>query len=362
MKRIYLNISFILLLIFMGIGVFNPLVPLKAFAVQGPPDPPNPPAPLSNDNIGFNGNDLMKFMGPPSDDLVSVGQDRIIGQDEVIERNVVVIGADLTVYGQINGDAVCIGGDLTVGPQGVIKGNIVNVGGTMDVDPSARTYKDRVNVQDPFGFIKGMSGMDVQKLGGKINLVAKILRIVMDCVYFILLSFFALLLTTFMPRHFENIEEKLRNEFPRCVLLGIASMVGFPIIVIAFIITIVGIPAVPFLLLACLLCSLTGYIVFSRILGERLLPEKAVILQILAGLLLLHSPLLIGDLLFLTGGTIPSAIGHVFRSIGTIIIISVNFIGLGAVIYALLARREKTRLHTIQTGKLSGSSDNGNAI
>lgn len=355
MNRISSKISIILLLIFLGIGAFNALAPLKAFAIQAPGNPPEPPAPPEppeppappesplNGNNGFNGNDFIKYMGPRSGDLVSVGQDRIIGQDEVIESNVVVIGADLTVYGRINGDAVCIGGDLTVGPQAVINGDLVNVGGTLDVDPSARTYKDRVNVQDPFGVLKGMRDVDIQKIGGSFNLVAKILRIVMDFVYLVLLLFFALLLTTFMPVQFNNIEEKFSNEFPKCVLSGIATMVGLPIIIIAFVITVVGIAAVPFLLLASLFFSLTGYIVFSRILGRRLLPEKAIMLQILTALLLLHSPLIIGDLFLFPSGTLLSAIGHLFRAVGIILVLSINFIGLGAVVYALFAKQEKAQ-------------------
>lgn len=359
MNRISSNISFILLLIFLGMGVFTTFAPIRAFAVQGPPAPP---APLLNGNNDFNGNDLMKYMGPHSGDSVSIGQARIIEQDEVIENNLVVIGADLTVYGRIDGDAVCIGGDLTVGPQAEIKGDIVNVGGTLDVNPSARTYKDRVNVQDPFGLLKGMTSVDIQKVGGKINYITKILRIVMDCVFFILLLFFALILTTFMPGQFKNVEEKLSNEFPKCVLLGIASMVGFPIIILAFLITIVGIPVIPLLLLAFILFSLTGYIVFSKMLGGRLLPEKAIMLQILAGLLLLHSPLLIGDLLLLPGGMILSATGHLFRIVGIILVFSLNFIGLGAVIYALMARKKPIEPYVIQPDGFPGSSGNGNAI
>lgn len=362
MRRISSNINLILVLIFIGIMFFNPFILTREVSAQ--PSEPNPVNPFPYNNIDAIENDLMKSRAihPRSDDLVSMGQDRIIERDEVIESNVVVIGADLTVYGRINGDAVCIGGDLTVGPQGVIKGNIVNVGGTLDVDPSARTYKDRVNVQDPFGFLKGISGMDVQKLGGKINLVAKILRIVMDCVYILLIMFFALLLTTFMSQQFNSVEEKLSKEFPKCVLLGVASMIGVPIIIIGFIITVIGIMAVPFLLLACVLCSLTGYIVFSRMLGRRLLPEKNIILQIMAGVLLLHGLLVIGDLFLLQGGAIPSAIGHVFRSVGAIIIISVNFIGLGAVIYSLLARRKTLESPISQPDRFPNSSGNGDAI
>lgn len=362
MKRVSLDTSFIIFLIFMGIGVFNSLVPLKTFAMQSPPDPPEPPDHPDPLNLNIKVNDLMKNMNSHSDEEVSIGHDLIIGQDEIIESNVVVIGADLTVYGQVNGDAVCIGGDLTVGPQAVIKGDLVNFGGKLDVDPSARTYKDRVNIGGPFGFLKGMEGADFQKFGEKMSLIAKIMRIITDCVYVLLITFLALLLTTFMPRQFNSIEEKLRNEFPKCVLLGLASMIGLPILVVGFVITLVGILAVPFLFLACFLCSLTGYIVFSRMLGTRFLPEKTIMLQILAGLLLLHSPLIIGDLLLFPGGTILSLIGHLFRVVGIILVFSLNFIGLGAVVYTLMARRQSAQPLKSQPDNLSGSLGNGNAI
>lgn len=130
----------------------------------------------------------------------------------------------------------------------------------------------------------------------------------------------------------------------------------------AFVITLVGILAVPFLLLAFVLSSLAGYIVFSRILGGRLLPEKTVMLQILIGLLLLHSPLLAGDLLLLPDETILSVIGHVFRISGVILLVSINFIGLGAVVYSLLSRRGAVQPHEKQPDDLPGSSGNGNTM
>lgn len=83
-------------------------------------------------------------------------------------------------------------------------------------------------------------------------------------------------------------------------------------------------------------------------------------LQILIGLLLLHSPLLIGDFVLLVDGNFYSVIGHVFRVIGFIILVSVNFIGFGAVVYSLWGKRDLLRSKKNKQNGSSGSPENGN--
>jgi hypothetical protein len=316
---------------------------------------------MFEDNLPFDANDQMGAFRSGNDGSVTVGQDLVVGPDEVVDE-AVVMGADLTVYGTVNGDAVCIGGNLTLGPGAVVKGDLVNVGGTLTVDPTAKTYKDRVNIGGgfPFNFLKGILTYEIQRppdqersdgpfgrIGGpRLNqktgekgFAARLLLFAMDFVYILLLLFFALLLTTFMPRQFGHIEAHLSNEFPRSVLLGIASMAGAPIVLVAFIISVIGILFIPFFLLALAVSLLMGYAVFSRMLGRKLLPGRQIILQIMGGLLLLHSPLIIGDLFLLPDVTYLSIIGYVFRGVGSVVFFCVNFIGLGAVFYSLWGKR-----------------------
>jgi len=358
MNKIPLGMSFISALLFFTLISVNP-APLggKAFAQedQATPMPPLPPLPQLP-NMGDN---FQKDIH--SNDAVSIGKERIVGENEVV-NDAVVIGADLTVNGTVNGNAVCIGGDLKVGPQAVIKGDLVNIGGQLDVDPSAKTYKERVNIggRFPFGFFKGMKGSGTQNLGEKMGIIAKILRLIVDFSFILFLLFFALLMTIFLPRQFNHIEEYLIGEFPRCTLLGIASMVGFPIIVFIFVITLVGILAVPFLLLAFTVSCLMGYVVFCRILGRKLLANQPIMLQILIGILLLYIPSLAGGLLLLSNGFIPAVIGHIFRTIGIIILICVNFIGLGAVIYSGWGKMSLIQRQADKPNNFSGMSGGAN--
>ena len=369
MNRISFFTSFSMVFIFIGLISLSPLIPVsKAIAEQ------NQTGLMAEDNEVITGN-CPPWANPNKrqHDTVSVGQGRIVGPDEVVTNDVVIIGANLTIHGTVNGDAVCVGGDLDVGPQAIIKGDLVNVGGKLSVDSSAEIYGDRVNlVGFPFDFLKFLKGagikqkkgvdqFDIHKFGGRMSLVAKLVRFALDCVHLLLILFLALLLTVFMPRHFNNIEEYLSNEFPRCTLLGMACMVGFPVILVLFIITLIGILAIPLLIVALLVSSLTGYIVFSRILARRLFPEKHIMLQILVGLLLLHSPLLIGDLMLLQNGDFFTIIGHVFRVIGKIVYYGFNFIGLGAVIYSHWGTRGLMLANGNKPNDFSGPSGDGNA-
>ncbi len=339
MRKAALKINHVLAVaIFIFLG-FSP-----SFLGGQPLEPLQPPGPDRNLSREYRHSSGLE-------ENVSFGQDQVVGPDEVVGE-VVVIGGDLTVLGTVNGDAVCVGGDISVGPLAVIRGDLVNVGGTLTVDPLATTYGDRVNVEGfPFGFLKGLKSLgggeyaddgwiDVHKDLGTNGFASKLLRLVMDFVYLLLLLCFALLLTTFFPRQLDNVEAHLTHQFPQSILLGIVSMVGVPITLLAFVISLIGILFIPFFLLALFISCLMGYIVFSRMVGRRVLPGGPTMLQILGGLLALHAAFLIGDVLLLPGGTVLSVIGHVFRGIGKVLVFCVTNIGIGAVLYSLWGKRE----------------------
>jgi len=294
-------------------------------------------------------------------DIVLIGQGRIISEDEVV-NDVVIIGADLTVNGTVNGDSVCIGGNLTVGPQAVIKGDVVNIGGQLTIDPLARTNGEQVNVGGmfPFTLFKGKKG-EPNVFDKRFVTFFKILPLTIDSISFIFLLFFALFMIAFMQRQFDHIEEYMTNEFPRCALLGIACMIILPIAIFFLVIIMVGILAIPFLVLSLVVSCMMGVVVFSRVLGRKLLANSPIMFQILIGLLLLYSLLLAGDIfLLLPIGSVYSIIGHILRLIGIIILICVNFIGLGAVVYSIWGTRSIVQLRGDRPNNFSSMSGGSN--
>jgi hypothetical protein len=150
--------------------------------------------------------------------------------------------------------------------------------------------------------------------------------------------FMAFLLSVFIPRQLGNIEEHLTGDFPRSALLGVGALIVLPLVSLVFVITCVGIPFLPLLLLAVLVAWLLGYIAFSRVLGAKLLGEKPGMLQAFVGLVLVQSAPLTGDLINLPGGAF-STVAMVIRAIGAVIFIGVGLVGLGAALYSRWGKR-----------------------
>ncbi len=78
-------------------------------------------------------------------EIVRMGQDVVIEAGETVEE-VVVIGGDLEVRGQVEGDAVAVGGSVMLGPGAMVGGDAVSVGGSLDIDPGAIVEGDEVEV------------------------------------------------------------------------------------------------------------------------------------------------------------------------------------------------------------------------
>src|SRR5206468_11958441 len=60
-----------------------------------------------------------------------------LDRDEVLNGDVVVLGGNAQIDGQVNGDSVVIGGNLTLGPNANVTGDAVVVGGMLARDPDA---------------------------------------------------------------------------------------------------------------------------------------------------------------------------------------------------------------------------------
>ncbi|RPI79910.1 MAG: hypothetical protein EHM45_00950 [Desulfobacteraceae bacterium] len=292
------------------------------------------------------------------EEVVSIGQDRVIQENETINGDAVVVGGNLTVFGRVRGDAVCVGGDLVLGPKATVRGDAVNVGGKAQIDPAAYVRGKKVNVSGfPLGFLKNFKGF---KHRDHFNLeetfLGRVLHLVSGVVFLLFMLFMALLMTVFMPRQLGRIEEHLTGDFPRSALVGMAAPILLPL---AFIVTCIGILFLPFLFLALLVTCLMGYIAFSRALGRKLLGERSAMLQIFVGLVLVQSPSLLGDLINLPGVAFSTA-AMIFRVIGAIIFIGVSLAGLGAGLYSRWGKR--TLAQSQAKRKPNGSNGSAEAV
>jgi hypothetical protein len=272
-------------------------------------------------------------------DKVQVGHDLTIDEDETV-KDAVAIGADLTVLGTVRGNAVCIGGLLRLGPKASVRGDAVSVGGRMDLEDGARVRGQQVAVGGPpLGHLLGKHflGKSSWQPGWQ-KVSHRLADLFSEIVFLFFVLFIALLVTVFMPRQLRNIDEHLTEAFPRAALLGVAALVIVPLVMLALVVTCIGIPLVPLVLLVVAVAALLGYIAFAHILGQRILGSKAPLLQIAIGLLLLQAPTLLAAVVALPGGVF-HMVAAPLDFVGAIITFGACAIGLGAVVHSRWGKR-----------------------
>src|SRR5215467_12250314 len=96
-----------------------------------PPEPPAPPQPPAFPRFE-------RRRGRRDGDQVRIGSSVTVGEGEVVDGDVVAIGGNVRIDGDVRGDAVAVGGVMTLGPKAQVANNVVVVGGPLRRDPGAR--------------------------------------------------------------------------------------------------------------------------------------------------------------------------------------------------------------------------------
>lgn len=229
-----------------------------------------------------------------SDDMVVFGGDQTVKEGQVVHGDLVVLGGNADVYGQVEGDAVCIGGHIYIAPQGSVLGSLVSLGGAIENESSTAPHARRASptpapepTEQPevTPATPVPTPMHVHRHVGSDFWQNWTSFIVMDAL-FVLLAFLL-----FPLRTRNTIDHLIDNPLMGAVI-GFFSPVIFVLMVIALCITVIGIPLLPLLAIAAFLGYLVGKAALAVIIGDRLFqvakaaPPKPVV-GMLVGLLIL---------------------------------------------------------------------------
>lgn len=108
----------------------------RGHASASTPPEPEPPTPAPSAPL------------PPiverSGDVMRVGQDIVIGKDEVVRGDVSALKGNVTVEGHVEGSVVAVLGDVSLGPNAVVDGDVVCMKGQLHEEPGAVVRGQRV--------------------------------------------------------------------------------------------------------------------------------------------------------------------------------------------------------------------------
>lgn len=310
-----------------------PVPPTPPEAVTQPTDPAPPTEPTPRRG------------GPRSSDRVRIGGGVRVGADEVVDGDVVAIGGDANVDGQVRGDAVAIFGNLELGAGAGVDGDAIVIGGALRREPGARVGGEihEIGLGDVnFGgwwhwpFMGGMPGpLFGSAFGSFFALVSTGTRL---AIYSILACFVLL----FGRGYVERVGVRAASEPLKAGAVGfLIQLLFFPVLIasiVVMVVTIIGIPLlvlVPFAMLAFALLCFVGFTAVTYDVGRLAAIRfggdgQNPYLVAAIGMAVLLSPVLLSRLLGFGGAMLWPITGSLLL-LGLLIEWAVWTVGLGAV-------------------------------
>jgi uncharacterized RDD family membrane protein YckC len=254
-------------------------------------------------------------------DVVSIfGDTRITG--EVHDGAVAVFG-NTYIDGKIDGDAVSVLGNMQLGPHADVGGNVAAVGGTLQRDPAAIVHGD---VQNVIAANFGGAGW-LRTWIHHCLFYARPLSLApglgwawgLALAFLALYAALALLFRAGLTRCVQTFE----TQPGQSVLAALIAMLLTPVLVVLLCITVIGIAAVPFVLLGLFCVALFGKAVMLAWLGRRVAGRRD------AG------PMSHPVVAVLIGGALVLVL-YLVPVLGFLVYKLLGVLGLGAVVYTVI--------------------------
>jgi hypothetical protein len=217
-----------------------------------------------------------------SDDRIVVVGSVLVDRGETA-GDVVVLDGDVTIRGTVTGDVIVVDGDVTI--RGTVRGDVVAALGQATLGRRGRVSGDLIYGDERPVLAPGSRvGGDVQKVdAGDASIVGAIGAWIAFVASMFVLGLFLLLLA---PKAAEAVARTARGKALVCAGVGVLGFFLLPVIAVAALFTLVGIPLG--IVLLCLVIPLYafGYVTTALVLG-RLILKNSRILAFLLGLVIL---------------------------------------------------------------------------
>ena len=237
------------------------------------------------------------------DSKVIAGSSYELPRGETENRDVVLLGGEGKIEGNINGDLALIGSQATF--SGNVNGDLVVIGSKLKVEPGAHVNGDFVNIASNVIDKKNISvtGEKVDLGGLSVVSVAPFFKEAISNVFLVrpmsptsefswMLAILGLGLCLFLgwlfPKTFVETDTILQKRPAPAFLTGLAVVLGGAVLSALLVITVIGIIVLPFFGIAWFILNLFGKTAVSYTIGKRIFPNAAsqghaTIVWILAG-------------------------------------------------------------------------------
>jgi len=264
-----------------------------------------------------------------AESIYRFGEDVTVERDEIVQGDVVVLGADVFVDGEVDGNVYVVVGDLFVEGDGSIANDAVSLGGRVRVDDDSVVHGRRIapNLAAP-GVLPG-----IWSASGGLAWIMHWSRVAVLALLVVIGFHVAEDRMRRLVRHGDSAPARdlLSGALWFSVLLGV-----FVVASVGLVISVIGIPVVIVLVAGFGIAAILAYAVGCHVIGDRLLDRfgetdaQRTWQSALLGLAILEIPALVA-LALSTGDTAsPAMLG--LRGVEFLLKFSAISIGVGAIV------------------------------
>jgi hypothetical protein len=213
-----------------------------------------------------------------SRDVSSLGGDAYVRFGEIVD-DVSAFGGSAHVDGEVLGNVSAFGGDVLLGPTAIVHGSVDAAGGRVEMKPGAQ-------VAGGLGLVAPLQPPTVDRGRDEHHAGGEPAALVRGLVFSALLFLFALLLTGVVPERMSAMHVAIIREPGRSAGAGLLGYVSAAIVLVALMITIIGIPLALALAVLVPVATFVGLAAAATVIGAALPVERLrgrPVLQILAG-------------------------------------------------------------------------------
>lgn len=264
-----------------------------------------------------------------AESVFQVWKDFEVGDDEVVRGDMVLIGGDAYVAGEVQGNVYVLFGDLFVEGNGNVAADAVSLGGRVQVDDESEVHGRRFDVSSVLpgfglGVWNGSSGGSWLRYSVRVAILA------------LLLVFVYALAGQRIGVIVEQGERRVGRSLFAGTLWFSATLGVFVVAAVGLVISVIGIPVVIVIAAAFVIVVLLAYFAGCQLVGGRLLdllggnaPGREWQVALI-GLALLEIPALVGTLF--SGAGLPTELAMMLTVLDFFVKFLVLGIGFGAVV------------------------------
>lgn len=193
---------------------------------------------------------------------------RTVNAGETVNGSIASWHGPLDVRGTVTGNAVALGGDIVVRAGGTVRGDAVALGGHVQLDGGT--------VQGEMRSLSALTVGPLAKTVPRTPAQATKRSLSLAVGWYLVLAVIGLFAALFARGNLETIAERIRDDFSRSFLYGVAGQIALlPALVVAIValcITVIGILLIPFAIVGFLLggagALALGFLAMSYVTGE----------------------------------------------------------------------------------------------